>query len=149
MENYWQTPEHAALKKEFGGWLAGVIVRSGCKTLAEFCEKYDDVEMLRLPRMGHKLLRDAKTYAAQQNIAFRERPLAPTRARAHQEPRDDNDLFLLRWASFDGIILGIGTRRSRRKISLSDDEALKLAYRLMSLAKGGETHGFEKFEREG
>lgn len=41
------------------------------------------------------------------------------------------------------ITLAIGSKNHSRKIHLSPDEALKLAYRLMSAANGGETQGFK------
>jgi hypothetical protein len=61
---------------------------------------------------------------------------------------DDNDLFLHCSHQFgETIMLGVGSRRNKRTITLTADESLKLAHRLMSLAQGGETQGFEKFER--
>lgn len=60
----------------------------------------------------------------------------------------NNDLFLhCDLAFLDTVMIGIGTRRNKRTVTLTADEALKLAYRLMSLGKGGETQGFEKLER--
>lgn len=44
----------------------------------------------------------------------------------------------------DDIMIGIGSRGHKRKVTLMPEEALKLAYRLMSLARGGETQGFEE-----
>lgn len=60
----------------------------------------------------------------------------------------ENDLFLHSNHRFGGIMIGIGSRKSKRTVTLTEDETLKLAYRLMSLAQGGETHGFERFEGE-
>lgn len=59
-----------------------------------------------------------------------------------------NELFIYSGASDDCITLGIGSRSSKRVKTLSNNDALRLAYRLMSLASGGETRGFEQFERE-
>lgn len=56
-----------------------------------------------------------------------------------------NDIFLHAHPSCSGIAIGIGSRSSKRTKTLTEDEALKLAYRLMSLARGGETQGFERF----
>ena len=58
-----------------------------------------------------------------------------------------NDLFIYAGSSDDCISLGIGSRSSKRVKTLSNGDALRLAYRLMSLARGGETRGFEKFEQ--
>jgi hypothetical protein len=50
---YWETEEFRTLKRELGNTrLAGTIVRDGCKTLVEFCEKHDTLSMLRLPEFG-------------------------------------------------------------------------------------------------
>lgn len=59
-----------------------------------------------------------------------------------------NGLYLYRHAVMTGVTLKIGSKGNGRWVSLSDDEALKLAYRLMSLAKGGETQGAETFKAE-
>lgn len=56
-----------------------------------------------------------------------------------------NDLFLYSRCGDDSVVLGIGTRSSKRRVALTADEARKLAYRLMSLAAGGETQGMERF----
>lgn len=54
-----------------------------------------------------------------------------------------NELFIFS-AGDDCVALKIGSKRSARKIYLTDEGALTLAYRLMSVAKGGTTHGWEK-----
>lgn len=56
-----------------------------------------------------------------------------------------NDIFLHSHPTSSGIAIGIGSRSSKRIKTLTEDEALKLAYRLMALARGGETQGFERF----
>lgn len=56
----------------------------------------------------------------------------------------DNRLYLTKAACSNIICIGIGTNK-RRRVWLSDDDALKLAYRLMSLGSGGETRGAEEF----
>ena len=56
-----------------------------------------------------------------------------------------NSLFLFCNHTFPGVTIGIGSRSHKRVVRLSEDEALQLAYRLMSLAKGGATQGFEEF----
>lgn len=59
-----------------------------------------------------------------------------------------NDLFIYSGQTItDDVTLGIGSHGSKRTVTLSGDDALKLAYRLMSLARGGQTQGFERFER--
>lgn len=59
-----------------------------------------------------------------------------------------NSVFLSKRCSTDTLVVGVGTCASKRRVVLTDDEALELAYKLMSLAKGGETRGFEKFTGE-
>lgn len=58
----------------------------------------------------------------------------------------DNQLFIFKSGRVECITLGIGSRESSRRITMSDDEGLKLAYRLMSLCSGGETKGVEQFD---
>jgi hypothetical protein len=59
----------------------------------------------------------------------------------------ENELFLhASHVCGETVRLAIGSRTNKRVIVLAADDALKLAYRLMSLAKGGETHGFERFD---
>jgi hypothetical protein len=58
----------------------------------------------------------------------------------------DNRIFLFKRSSTDTLIIGIGTCASARRVMLTDDEALELAYKLMALGSGGETRGFEKFD---
>lgn len=58
-----------------------------------------------------------------------------------------NELFVLcNHSSGEDIILSVGAQRFR-SISLTPNEALKLAYRLMSLARGDETQGLEMLIR--
>lgn len=54
-----------------------------------------------------------------------------------------NRVYLFKSPSTDTVCIGIGTGDNKRKVWMSDEEALKLAYRLMSLGKGGATHGME------
>jgi hypothetical protein len=61
--------------------------------------------------------------------------------------RFDNDLFLHCSSAFpETIMLAVGTRKNKRTRTLTTNGALKLAYRLMALARGGETQGFERFD---
>jgi hypothetical protein len=146
---YWRTPEFAALRKELGNHrLAGLIVRDGCKTFAEFCEKNDTLQMLRMPLFGGKSLDLLREHAAKCGIALREGIVnKPVRPEANAAETFDNDLFLHCSAAYpDTVMLAIGTRKNKRTRTLTADGALKLAYRLMSLAKGGETQGFERFD---
>lgn len=57
-----------------------------------------------------------------------------------------NKLFLYNRPQLELIWIGVGDKRSKRKVQLTNDEALKLAYKLMSLAGGGETFGMEEFK---
>ncbi len=60
-----------------------------------------------------------------------------------------NGLFLYKCQSgLPGIMLKVGSRDRGRRMYLSDDEALQLAYRLMSLARGGATSGVEEFRHD-
>jgi hypothetical protein len=56
-----------------------------------------------------------------------------------------NRLFLGAFGGLPGVTLKIGSRNHGRRVHLTEDEARKLAYRLMALASGGETQGMEMF----
>lgn len=59
----------------------------------------------------------------------------------------ENELWLHCNPRFgETVMLAIGSRNRKRSITLAADDALKLAYRLMALAKGGETQGLERFD---
>jgi hypothetical protein len=147
---YWETEEFRTLKRELGNTrLAGTIVRDGCKTLVEFCEKHDTLSMLRLPEFGAVSLRAVRFHAEKAGIALREGIVNKPADRPHMDPaqRFDNDLFLHCSSAFpETVMLAVGTRKNKRTRTLTTDGALKLAYRLMALARGGETQGFERFD---
>ena len=60
----------------------------------------------------------------------------------------DNEIFITKTGGTDILVLAVGSYGRKRRAYLTDDEALRLAYRLMALAKGGETQGIEHFQRE-
>jgi hypothetical protein len=149
MHYYWERPEFRALKKELGDTrLAGAIIRSGCKTFVEFCEKFDTREMLRQPLFGGGCLDKVRAHATKTRIALREGIVnKPVRPAVDAAQSFDNDLFLHCSSAFpETIMLAVGTRKNKRTRTLTTDGALKLAYRLMALARGGETQGFERFD---
>lgn len=58
----------------------------------------------------------------------------------------DHEIFLTK--SVTGpLCIGIGSRKRRQRVWLTDADVMKLAYRLMSLGSGGETQGIEQFDR--
>lgn len=148
MLRYWEKPEFRALKKALrNGRLAAVIVLQKCTTFEEFCAKFTTRDMLRMPNFGGKSLEIVRRQAFEQKIKLREEPMleAMPKIKAVVE-KSDNDLFLHCDHRFpETVMLAIGSRRYKRSKTLTADEALKLAYWLMSLAKGGETVGLEKF----
>jgi hypothetical protein len=148
MLKYWEKPEFRALKKALhNGRLAAVIVLNGCTTFEDFCAKFTTRDMLRMRNFGERSLEIVRRHAFEQKIKLREEPMRETmpKIKAVVE-KSDNDLFLHCSPQFpETVMLAIGSRRYKRSKTLTADEALKLAYWLMSLAKGGETHGLEKF----
>lgn len=56
-----------------------------------------------------------------------------------------NSLWLHARPDGRGVTLKIGHSGSGRAVRLTDDEAVKLGHKLMSLGSGGETRGMEKF----
>jgi hypothetical protein len=56
-----------------------------------------------------------------------------------------NRLYLFANPPREEIVLAIGGASHKRRVYLTAHEAQQLAYRLMSLAAGGETHGMERF----
>lgn len=59
-----------------------------------------------------------------------------------------NSLWLQGRPDGRGVVFKIGHSGSGRAVRLSDDEAVKLGHKLMSLGSGGETRGYEKFPSE-
>lgn len=151
---WWQTDEGMAsydrLKQAgVSSRLAGIMVSQGCDTVPDFIARFTAEDMKRMPKFGKLCYCEIFQLAEKANLTVRHAQVEPAPEKPAKADQSDNDLFLHCSHAFpDTVMLGIGTRRNKRTVTLSADEALKLAYRLMSLAKGGETRGFEKLERE-
>lgn len=143
MENkYWLRPEYNRLKAKYSARIAARILLDGCATLAEFCGKYTDVEMLQQPHLGRGTFNRISEFAKAEGITIRRAPPKPDRERILPIPQD-HDLFITRVMDAP-LCISIGSSRNRRRVWLSDDQAMKLAYRLMSIMHGGTTLGIEQ-----
>jgi hypothetical protein len=79
--------------------------------------------------------------------ANRLRPIEPPKAISILPKQQGNDVFLFKRCSTNTVMIGIGSRMSKRSVTLSDEEAQQLAYWLMSLAAGGGTHGYDSLRQ--
>jgi len=149
MDRYWEKPEYRALLEQWkDARLVGIIVREGCKTLEEFCQKFDTREMLRIPNCGEGTVKLVIALAGAHDIplVIVPKPVPAVRGRAPVYA-DMNGLFLYsnHHCAVPGVTLKIGSKDHGRRVLLSPDETYRLACKLMSYARGGETETVERF----
>lgn len=148
---WWQTAEGLADKAKLKAqgvstMLTNIMLNHGCPTVAAFVEKFSLDDMIRLRQFGKLRIVEITKLAETAGVSLRRSPPTIKPEKSPLPALPDNSLFLHCTHAFpDSVMLGVGSRKSKRIVTLSADDALKLAYRLMSLARGGETQGFEKF----
>ena len=86
---YHEHPAYKGLVRAYNSRVAGAIIRSGCTTLAEFCERHTEEQMLRQPRVGRDTLMLIKVWMGNEGLSFRD----PSKERKAQPEFDFDPEF--------------------------------------------------------
>lgn len=78
MQEYWKSPaKRRLIKQKIPARVVTAIFMHGCKTFEEFCEKYSERDMLRIPNFGSGSLADVRRIAAERGLGLRPQAEAP------------------------------------------------------------------------